>query len=90
MVIVTGECPHENVITPPAATAATTAAAVQLAGVPLPTTRSGCDVSTALAAAGIVALPLGLPYRGMVGDAEAVTGGVVFGRLVRPAAVGDD
>ena len=44
--IVTGAGPQSNVITPPAATAATTAAEVQLAGVPEPTTRSGCEVST--------------------------------------------
>jgi hypothetical protein len=47
IVIVTGSGPHENVMTPPAATAATTAADVQLAAVPSPTTRSGREVSTA-------------------------------------------
>ena len=41
MVIVTGFWPQLNVMTPPAATAATTAAGVQLAGVPLPITWSG-------------------------------------------------
>ena len=44
--IVTGAGPQSNVITPPAATAATTAAEVQPAGAPEPTTRSGCEVST--------------------------------------------
>jgi hypothetical protein len=33
-----GEAPQLNVMTPPAATAATTASLVQLAGVPLPMT----------------------------------------------------
>jgi hypothetical protein len=41
---------------PPARTAATTAAEVQLAGLPRPTTRAGCDVSTARAVAGTVVL----------------------------------
>ncbi|WP_237771231.1 hypothetical protein [Kribbella sp. ALI-6-A] len=64
MVIVTGAGPQLKVITPPAATAATTAADVQPAGVPLPTTRSGRLVSTACAAAGTVASPPGLPGLG--------------------------
>jgi hypothetical protein len=38
MVIVTGDGPQLNVMTPPAATAAATAADVQLAGEPLPIT----------------------------------------------------
>jgi hypothetical protein len=37
---------------PPARTAATTAAEVQLAAVPFPTTRVGCDVSTGPAPTG--------------------------------------
>ena len=61
MVIVTGAGPHLKVITPPAATALTTAADVQLAGVPVPITWFGCDVSTGRAAAGIEAWPLGFP-----------------------------
>src|SRR5689334_25190837 len=64
IVIVTGAGPHENVMTPPAATAATTAADVQLAGVPLPTVRVGWLVSTACASAGMPAPPPGLPARG--------------------------
>jgi hypothetical protein len=64
MVIVTGAGPQSKVITPPAATAFTTAAEVQLAGVPVPMTRSGLRVSAALASAGTVALPLGLPGLG--------------------------
>jgi hypothetical protein len=41
IVIVTGFEPQLNVITPPLATALTTAAEVQLEGVPLPMTRFG-------------------------------------------------
>ncbi len=44
--IVTGSGPQSKTMTPPAATAATTASDVQLCGVPIPTTRSGSDVST--------------------------------------------
>jgi hypothetical protein len=50
--IVTGLGPHENRMIPPARTAATTAAEVQLAAVPRPTTWLGWDVSTARLAAG--------------------------------------
>src|SRR5687767_4849379 len=64
MVIVTGAGPQSKVITPPAATAATTAAEVQLAGVPLPITRSGSRVSTARASAGTAAPPPRLPGLG--------------------------
>ena len=46
---------------PPFATAATTAAPVQLAGVPVPTTWSGLDVSTSWPSAGTGAPPSGLP-----------------------------
>ena len=62
-------------MTPPRATASTTACEVQLAGVPLPTTRSGSEVSTARAAGGIGELPVGLP---------ATAGGGTIG--VRPSA----
>jgi hypothetical protein len=51
--MVTGAAPHRKVITPPAATAATTAADVQLAAVPVPITRSGREVSTARGSAGM-------------------------------------
>src|SRR3954463_13732583 len=74
IVMVTGDGPQWNVMMPPAATAATTAADVQLAAVPVPITRVGCDVSTARAAAGTVAVPRGLPYRG-----RAAGGGVALG-----------
>jgi hypothetical protein len=50
--IVTGFGPQLNVMIPPAATARTTAAEVQLAGRPLPITWSGCRVSTARPAGG--------------------------------------
>jgi len=49
---VIGSGPQEKVMIPPLATADTTAAEVQLPGVPLPITLVGWDVSTALAAAG--------------------------------------
>src|SRR5436305_10241872 len=52
ILIVTGLGPQAKRIIPPARTAATTAAEVQLAGVPWPTTRSGCVVFTARAARG--------------------------------------
>src|ERR1700760_163260 len=58
MVIVTGSGPQENVITPPDATAATTACDVQLAGVPFPITWSGWVVLTGWAAAGTAAVPV--------------------------------
>ena len=51
-------------MTPPAATAAITAADVQLAAVPLPITWSGWPVTTACAAAGTAACPSGLPAAG--------------------------
>src|SRR5687768_11643286 len=61
IVITTGSGPQENVMMPPFATAATTAAEVQLAGVPSPIVRVGRLVSTARASAGTVACPFGLP-----------------------------
>jgi len=50
--IVTGLGPQLKVIMPPAATSRTTAADVQLAGLPLPITWSGCLVLTARPAGG--------------------------------------
>jgi len=44
--IETGAAPQSKVITPPAASASASAASVQLADVPLPTTTSGLRVST--------------------------------------------
>ena len=61
ILMVTGAGPQLNVITPPAATAFTTAAEVQLAGVPLPTTWSGEDASASPASGGTGAVPDGLP-----------------------------
>ena len=49
IVMVTGAGPQSKVMMPPAATAFTTAAEVQLAGVPVPTLRDGWLVSTAFA-----------------------------------------
>src|SRR5262249_37330210 len=60
----TGWGPRENVMPPRGATAATTASEVQLAGVPLPITRVGCEVSTARASAGTAARPFGFPAAG--------------------------
>jgi len=48
----TGSGPQSNVMMPPAATARTTAADVQLAGRPLPITWLECLVSTAWPAGG--------------------------------------
>src|SRR5690349_18513660 len=75
IVIVTGSGPQENVITPPAATAATTAAEVQLPGVPSPITRVGLLVSSARASAGTAARPSGFP-------ASATAGGELGGAVV--------
>ena len=81
MVIVTGPGPQLNVMTPPAATAATTAADVQLAGVPLPITWSGWLVSAASPAGGTTACPSGLPEAGkappalVAGTGDAVSRG---------------
>ncbi len=61
ILIVTGSEPQSNVMMPPAATAATTARDVQLAGVPLPTTRDGREVSTARPSTGTATWPSGLP-----------------------------
>src|SRR3954463_15863509 len=61
MVIVTGASPQANVMIPPAATALMTAAEVQLAGVPLPTTRLGWPVSTGCPSAGTATCPAGFP-----------------------------
>ena len=67
ILIVTGSGPQSNVITPPAATALTTACEVQLAGVPRPTTWSGLELSAGPAPAGMEAVPPGLPGSGWAG-----------------------
>jgi len=74
IVIVTGAGPQSNVTMPPAATALTTAAEVQLAAVPVPTVRVGWLVSTGRAAAGTGACPLGLPGFGSVTGATGRDG----------------
>ncbi|GIJ29981.1 hypothetical protein Vqi01_51430 [Micromonospora qiuiae] len=61
--MVTGSGPQSKVMIPPAATARTTAAEVQLAGVPVPTVRVGFEVSTAPATAGTATRPAGFPLR---------------------------
>ena len=65
--IVTGDGPQLKAMIPPCATALTTADDVQLPGVPVPTTRSGSEVSTRAADAGIGACPVGLPATGAGG-----------------------
>ncbi|GAB2976885.1 hypothetical protein GCM10027184_28780 [Saccharothrix stipae] len=77
MVMVTGAGPQSKVITPPAATAATTACDVQLAGVPLPITRVGRVVSTAAASGGTGAPPPGLPAGGGVNRVVVDVGAAV-------------
>src|SRR5580765_7395008 len=62
--IVAGSDPHENVMTPPFATAATNASAVQLDAEPLPTTVVGLETSSACPAEGTVACPSGQPAGG--------------------------
>jgi hypothetical protein len=80
MVIVTGRGPQEKVITPPAATAATTACEVQLAGVPSPMTWSGWLVLTGCPAGGTSAWPAGLPAAGSrTGDGDALGLGLGLG-----------
>src|SRR5689334_443940 len=74
ILIVTGSGPQLKVVMPPAATALTTAAEVQLAGVPLPTVRVGWLVSTARAADGIEAWPPALPGLGSVFGATDLAG----------------
>src|SRR4051812_14038298 len=76
--MVSGLAPQANVMTPPLATAATNALAVQLAGVPLPTTVVGCDTSSSAASAEIaqpppgVTEPLGVMGRGEPASLVAV------------------
>src|SRR5689334_3942432 len=75
MTMVTGSGPHEKVMIPPLATASTTACDVQLAGVPVPTTTSGWEVSTG-AASGGRGPPPGFPGAAVtrLATALAVTG----------------
>ncbi|WP_308285369.1 hypothetical protein [Actinoplanes hulinensis] len=89
MVIVTGCGPQSKVIRPPAATAFTTAAEVQLAGVPSPIVRSGRLVSTARAVAGTVAFPPGLPGFGKFFGLALGFGGTGFDADGAAAADGE-
>src|SRR5262249_1926235 len=78
--------PQENVITPPAATAATTACEVQPAGVPSPMTWSGWLVLTGRPAGGTDAWPAGLPAAGSrTGDGDGDGLGLGAGELDIPA-----
>src|SRR5881394_792751 len=87
MVMVTGSGPHEKVMTPPAATALTTASEVQLAGVPVPMTRVGWLVSAAAASAGTIACPPGLPPGGAgSGFGEGAAGAGLDGAALAPGA----
>src|SRR6202046_5701808 len=91
IVIVTGSGPQLKVMTPPMATAWTTAAEVQLAAAPSPMTWSGWAVLTARPAGGTLAWPLGLPYLcggwlGGVGAALGLGVGVGVGVTVGDAA----
>ncbi|GIE86021.1 hypothetical protein Are01nite_25010 [Actinoplanes regularis] len=89
IVMVTGAGPQSKVMMPPAATAFTTAAEVQLAGVPLPTVRSGLLVFTGRAAAGIEARPAGLPGLGSVDSLTVFDGDGATERLTDGATDGD-
>src|SRR5690349_16584372 len=60
-VIVTGFGPQSKVITPPAAAALSTAAEVQLAAVPVPTTRSGTLTSSTPRPDGTLTVPARFP-----------------------------
>ena len=80
IVIVIGAAPQSKVMIPPCATAATKAAPVQLAGVPLPTTWVGFELSSAWASAGTAQAPFGLPAGGP-------SFGFVFGLPPAPALV---
>src|SRR5580700_1384561 len=93
IVIVTGSGPQLKVMTPPMATAWTTAAEVQLAAVPSPMTWSGWAVLTAWPAGGTEAWPSGLPYLGIgrLGGAEDFFGfGFGVGVIVGDAVGGGD
>src|SRR5919199_2756041 len=72
IVMVTGLLPQLKRMTPPLATAATTALEVQLAAVPVPTVRLALRVSTARASAGTAALPAGLPKTAVDADVVVV------------------
>ena len=66
---------------PPLATARTTARDVQLRGVPVPTQRSGCEVSTARAFRGTAAATA---VASTSGAAAAASGTVIAPATARP------
>src|SRR5258707_5935359 len=70
--IVTGLLPQLNLMIPPAATALTTAADLQLAGVPWPVTWFGGLVVTARPAGGTGKGPPGVPKSGSAPRRQAV------------------
>src|SRR4051812_5377624 len=88
MVIVTGLLPQLKRIVPPLATAETTAAEVQLAGVPRPTTRFGWEVSTARASAGTAACPAGLPNAAFTAVVVVLVGAAGLLRAARALGAG--
>ena len=77
--MVTGLGPQLKAMMPPAATSRTTAADVQLAGVPFPITWLGCLESTCRPAAGTWKCPLGLPKSGTADVLTVRSAAVVAG-----------
>src|ERR1700729_1889116 len=85
MVIVTGLGPQLKVMTPPSATACTTAADVHPAGGPSPITWSGWLGWTGRPAAGPAAGPSGLPARSAL-PPDTAAPPLAVGVLLVPAA----
>src|SRR5215469_6911360 len=85
--IVTGFLPQSNLMIPPLKTARTTAADVQLAGLPSPITWFGWLVLTALPAGGTGKCPWGLPKRGGAAG-RSTAGRALAAALASAAAVG--
>src|SRR5262249_28046452 len=82
--MVAGAAPQSKVMTPPLATAATNAALVQLAALPVPTTVVGDETSSARASLGRVAPPSGLPAAGA--SPRSVGGGGPASPALHPQA----
>ena len=61
---------------------------MQLAGVPVPTTWSGEDVSTAPAPAGIAAVPSGLPGTGGAGAIRVIATAFLMKAVVSVVVMG--
>jgi hypothetical protein len=86
--IVTGAQPQLNVMTPPFATAASSAANVQLPAVPSPTTVVGFETSAGWPPAGTPAVHApGLPALGVVPQPPSVVGPLVVQGLLAPIEV---